>query len=255
MKFPLYPRVAFESSWGQGGTVWVPLTLFIGRQLVHQMGLGRWQSKGEGWLGKDGGRARAWWPVEFCHLSLCAFLFSPWPSPNPPPTPPPRLAPPPLRLRAPQVARSVWWWKASVMDLFCIQAQLNWCDSSPLSLDQPLYCLCLRVNTFWVNEFHYRPLLCMRVCKRVCVFSPSTRHGLGYMFGQLPGGLQNVCMYFFSQQRPPPQKRVVCGVSEAMLRIKKRKKKLCQNSLSRQTICRNNPCTASPHVFADRADF
>lgn len=95
MKFPLYPRVAFESSWGQGGTVWVPLTLFIGRQLVHQMGLGRWQSKGEGWLGKDGGRARAWWPVEFCHLSLCAFLFSPWPSPNPPTHSSPSPRPPP----------------------------------------------------------------------------------------------------------------------------------------------------------------
>lgn len=129
---------------------WTPL---ISRQLVHQMGLGHWQSNAEGWLGKDSGRAHTWWPVKFCHLPLCAFLFSM----NQPPHPSCSAS------EAPQVACNVWWWKASVMDLFYIQAHLNWCDSSSLSPDQALYCLCLGVNAFWMDEFHYRAF-CVCAC-------------------------------------------------------------------------------------------
>lgn len=54
------------------------------------------------------------------------------------------------------------------MDLFYSQAHLNWCDSSPLSTEQLFYCL--GVNTFRMDEFHYRRSF-MRPCVCVCVCS------------------------------------------------------------------------------------
>ncbi len=58
------------------------------------------------------------------------------------------------------------------MDLFCIQARLNWCDSSSLSADQLLYHLYLGVNIFGVHEFHYLlfACVCVCVCVHVCEF-------------------------------------------------------------------------------------
>ena len=152
--------VAFESSWGQGGTVWVPLTLFIGRQLVHQMGLGCWQSKGEGWLGKDGGRARAWWPVEFCHLSLCAFLFLHDPAPSPPLTPltPPR--PPPQS----PAGRAQWLVMKGLSNgsfLYPSPTKLVW-QLSPLP--RPAFILSLSASEYILSEWISLQTPFVRVC-------------------------------------------------------------------------------------------
>lgn len=127
--------------------------LLISSQPVHQMCPGCWESSAGWWQGGDGGRVRAWWPVGVRHLPLCRSLLRD-----------PTLLP--FCLRAPQVVGDVWWWKALVMDLFCIHAHLTWCDSSPVSTEQPLYCLCLGVNACWMDEFYYR-----HKCVSVCVCS------------------------------------------------------------------------------------
>lgn len=105
-----------------------------------------WPLTEQCWLMAGRGRREAACMMA-CRGSSPAFV------PFPPPWPTPPLT---FCLRAPQVVGDVWWWKALVMDLFWIHAHLNWCDSSPISTEQPLYCLCLGVNACWMDEFHYQ---------------------------------------------------------------------------------------------------
>lgn len=197
---------------------------------------GPWAPTEQGWrMARKGGHTHD--DLSNPVTCLCVPFFSPLPSPLP------LLL---LGFRAPQVACSVWWWKASVMDLFYIQAQLNWCDSSSLSADQLLYCPCLGVNILWVNEFHYIFCVCVCIknmhvcCMFLCALSLShlDMDQVTCLARSQVGCRTCAC----TECQHWPQKRSMLkyrSINPCWMKLTRTK--LCENSLNRQTQANTVP--------------
>lgn len=144
---------------------WSSLTLSISSQLVQQMGSGRWPITG--WRMTETGQ----W--EGTHMMTCqvlspVFVCHPPPRDPPPHPPSPPFLPPLCQIptgRSEQ-QRLVMKGLSNGSFLYPSPTKLVW-QLFPLCRPA-LYCLCLPVNTFWVNEFHYRAF-CVHVYTSMCV--------------------------------------------------------------------------------------